>query len=71
MFADTAVRVELGALPPSAARSAELQYCNARLDEIRATGARLSDTAHLYQAMGMPEGAPAGATTGATPRDGA
>lgn len=71
VFADTAVRVELGALPPSAARSAELQYCNARLDEIRATGARLSDTAHLYQAMGMPEGAPAGATTGATPRDGA
>ncbi|MBN3793262.1 hypothetical protein G3N94_41235, partial [Burkholderia sp. Ac-20353] len=30
------------------------QYRNAQLDEIRATGARLSDTARLYQAMGTP-----------------
>ncbi|NIG04770.1 RND transporter, partial [Burkholderia sp. Tr-849] len=27
---------------------------NARLDEIRATGARFADTARLYQAMGTP-----------------
>ncbi|MEK8059395.1 RND transporter, partial [Burkholderia contaminans] len=44
----------LGALPPSAARASELQYRNARLDEIRATGARFADTARLYQAMGTP-----------------
>ncbi|HDR8860723.1 TPA: RND transporter, partial [Burkholderia territorii] len=35
-------------------------YRNARLDEIRATGARLADTARLYQAMGTPPPAPAG-----------
>ncbi|NIF45819.1 RND transporter, partial [Burkholderia sp. Tr-862] len=27
---------------------------NARLDELRATGARFADTARLYQAMGTP-----------------
>ena len=46
--------MRLGALPPSAARASELQYRNARLDEIRATGARFADTARLYQAMGTP-----------------
>ncbi|RQR56884.1 RND transporter [Burkholderia sp. Bp9126] len=55
-FDDTAARVRLGALPPSASRASELQYRNARLDEIRATGARLADTARLYQAMGTPPG---------------
>ncbi|MGS1072308.1 efflux transporter outer membrane subunit [Burkholderia glumae] len=51
---DTAARVRLGALPPSAARSSEQQYRNAQLDAIRATGARLADTARLFQAMGTP-----------------
>ncbi|AOK59214.1 efflux transporter outer membrane subunit [Burkholderia ubonensis] len=53
-YDDAAARVRLGALPPSASRASELQYRNARLDEIRATGARLADTARLYQAMGTP-----------------
>ncbi|WP_179404607.1 efflux transporter outer membrane subunit [Burkholderia guangdongensis] len=53
-FDDASARVRLGALPPSAARASELQYRNARLDEIRATGARLTDTARLFQAMGTP-----------------
>ncbi|ERJ32880.1 RND efflux system, outer membrane lipoprotein, NodT family [Burkholderia sp. AU4i] len=55
--------MRLGALPPSAARASELQYRNARLDEIRATGARFADTARLYQAMGTPpvdKGGPSG-----------
>ncbi|MGU7784863.1 efflux transporter outer membrane subunit [Burkholderia sp. PU8-34] len=55
-YDDTAARVRLGALPPSSSRASELQYRNARLDEIRATGARLADTARLYQAMGTPPG---------------
>ncbi|KWI44168.1 RND transporter [Burkholderia ubonensis] len=55
-YDDAAARVRLGALPPSASRASELQYRNARLDEIRATGARLADTARLYQAMGTPPG---------------
>ncbi|KDB07373.1 RND efflux system, outer membrane lipoprotein, NodT family [Burkholderia sp. lig30] len=59
-FDDTAARVRLGALPPSSARASELQYGNARLDEIRATGARLADTARLFQAMGTPPGAASG-----------
>ncbi|AOJ01936.1 RND transporter [Burkholderia mayonis] len=54
-FDDTAARVRLGALPPSAARASEQRYRNARLDEIRATGTRLVDTARLYQAMGTPK----------------
>ncbi|KVZ03433.1 efflux transporter outer membrane subunit [Burkholderia stagnalis] len=58
-YDDTAARVRLGALPPSASRASELQYRNARLDEIRATGARLADTARLYQAMGTPPGSEA------------
>ncbi|WP_084903216.1 efflux transporter outer membrane subunit [Burkholderia ubonensis] len=60
-YDDAAARVRLGALPPSASRASELQYRNARLDEIRATGARLADTARLYQAMGTP---PAGTAAG-------
>ncbi|MBM2651405.1 efflux transporter outer membrane subunit [Burkholderia diffusa] len=59
-YDDAAARVRLGALPPSAARASELQYRNARLDEIRATGARLADTARLYQAMGTPPVEPTG-----------
>ncbi|WP_323118683.1 efflux transporter outer membrane subunit [Burkholderia alba] len=58
VFDDTSARVRLGALPPSAGRSSEQQYRNARLDEIRSTGTRLADTARLFQAMGTP---PAGA----------
>lgn len=53
-FRETATRERLGALPPSAARSAEQQWRNTQLDEIRYTGARLSDTAALFQAMGDP-----------------
>ncbi|WP_321871126.1 efflux transporter outer membrane subunit [Burkholderia ubonensis] len=53
-YDDAAARARLGALPPSASRASELQYRNARLDEIRAMGARLADTARLYQAMGTP-----------------
>jgi NodT family efflux transporter outer membrane factor (OMF) lipoprotein len=72
-FDDTAARVRLGAVPPSASRASELQYRNARLDEIRATGARLADTARLYQAMGTPPAQPQpgaqarAADAGATP----
>jgi NodT family efflux transporter outer membrane factor (OMF) lipoprotein len=51
---ETAARYRLGAVPVSAARSSEQQYRNARLDEIRYTGARLTDTAALFQAMGTP-----------------
>lgn len=61
-YDDAAARVRLGALPPSAARASELQYRNARLDEIRATGARFADTARLYQAMGTPPADPTGKT---------
>ncbi|RFU45337.1 efflux transporter outer membrane subunit [Paraburkholderia sp. DHOC27] len=58
---ETAARYRLGAVPVSAARSSEQQFRNARLDEIRYTGARLTDTAALFQAMGTPPvGAPAG-----------
>ena len=51
---ETAARYGLGAVPVSAARSSEQQFRNARLDEIRYTGARLTDTAALFQAMGTP-----------------
>jgi NodT family efflux transporter outer membrane factor (OMF) lipoprotein len=51
---ETAARYRLGAVPVSAARSSEQQFRNARLDEIRYTGARLTDTAALFQAMGTP-----------------
>jgi NodT family efflux transporter outer membrane factor (OMF) lipoprotein len=52
--ADAHARVRLGAIPPRAARSAEQQYLNARLSSIRASSARMSDTAALFQAMGSP-----------------
>ncbi len=64
-FDDTAARARLGALPPSAARASEEQYRNARLDEIRATGTRLADTARLFQALGTP---PAPGTVADAPR---
>lgn len=51
---ETAARYRLGAVPVSAARSSEQQFRNARLDEIRYTSARLTDTAALFQAMGTP-----------------
>jgi NodT family efflux transporter outer membrane factor (OMF) lipoprotein len=54
VFDETSARYRLGAVPESTARSSEQQYRNARLDEIRYTGARLSDTAALFQAMGNP-----------------
>ena len=68
---ETAARYRLGAVPVSAARSSEQQFRNARLDEIRYTGARLTDTAALFQAMGTPPVDEAGAvgstaTTGAS-----
>lgn len=54
IFEETSGRYRLGAVPVSAARSSEQQFRNARLDEIRYTGARLTDTAALFQAMGNP-----------------
>ncbi|WP_425494943.1 efflux transporter outer membrane subunit [Pandoraea eparura] len=54
IYRDTAARVRLGALPTSAARGREQQYWNAYLTTVRATGARLSDTALLFYAMGVP-----------------
>ena len=70
---ETAARYRLGAVPVSAARSSEQQFRNARLDEIRYTGARLTDTAALFQAMGTPpvEAAQAAGAAGATPPAGA
>lgn len=64
-FEDAAARVRLGALPPSASRASELQYRNVLLDEIRAKGARLADTARLYQAMGTPQPAASPRAAGA------
>ncbi|ONN67294.1 efflux transporter outer membrane subunit [Herbaspirillum sp. VT-16-41] len=46
-------RAQLGAYPASAARAGERQYLNARLGEVRATASRMSDTATLFQAMGV------------------
>ncbi|MBN9093788.1 MAG: RND transporter, partial [Pandoraea pnomenusa] len=63
IYRDTAARVRLGALPVSAARGREQQYWNAYLTTVRATGARLSDTALLFYAMGVPP-EPAADTTG-------
>jgi NodT family efflux transporter outer membrane factor (OMF) lipoprotein len=53
-FEETSARYRLGAVPVAASRSAEQQFRSARLDEIRYTGARLNDTAALFQAMGNP-----------------
>lgn len=56
-FDETAARRRLGSVPVSAARASEQQYLNVRLEAIRATGQRLSDTAMLFQAMGeLPTG---------------
>jgi NodT family efflux transporter outer membrane factor (OMF) lipoprotein len=54
MFNDSAARVRLGAIPPSAVRASERQFRNAQLNAIRYASARLSDTATLFQAMGSP-----------------
>ncbi|CAG4887017.1 efflux transporter outer membrane subunit [Paraburkholderia gardini] len=54
IFDETSARYRLGAVPVTSTRSSEQQYRNAQLDEIRYTGARLSDTAALFQAMGNP-----------------
>jgi NodT family efflux transporter outer membrane factor (OMF) lipoprotein len=51
---DTLARYRLGALPWSATLSAGQQYQSARLGLARARGARLADTATLFQAMGEP-----------------
>jgi len=50
---DTARRAAVGAVPQSAVRASEKQYQNAYLSEIRANSARLTDTAALFQAMGI------------------
>lgn len=54
IFDETSARYRLGAVPVASTRSSEQQYRNAQFDEIRYTGARLSDTAALFQAMGNP-----------------
>ena len=69
-FEETSARYRLGAVPVTASRASEQQYRNARLDEIRYTGARLNDTAALFQAMGNPpleDVRSASAATGAAP----
>ena len=50
---DAQRRLQLGAIAPSTVRANEKQFHNARLSEIRATAARLADTATLFQAMGI------------------
>jgi NodT family efflux transporter outer membrane factor (OMF) lipoprotein len=57
VFDETSERYRLGAVPYVSVRSSEQQWRNARLDEIRYRGARLSDTAALFQAMGNPPSA--------------
>lgn len=69
IYRDTAARVRLGALPVSASRGREQQYWNAYLTTVRATGARLSDTALLFYAMGVPP-EPESGTAAAAPTDG-
>jgi len=49
---DTLARYRLGALPWTAALSASQQYESARSALARARGARLADTASLFQSMG-------------------
>ncbi|VVD85461.1 NodT family RND efflux system outer membrane lipoprotein [Pandoraea communis] len=67
IYRDTAARVRLGALPVSAARGREQQYWNAYMTTVRATGARLSDTALLFYAMGVPPEPAADAAKPASP----
>jgi NodT family efflux transporter outer membrane factor (OMF) lipoprotein len=52
-FDETAARSRLGAVPASSVRATEMQYWNARVGELRSTGQRLTDTALLFQAMGV------------------
>ncbi|MGN6231621.1 MAG: efflux transporter outer membrane subunit [Trinickia sp.] len=52
-FDETAARERLGAVPASSVRASEIQYWDARVAELRATGQRLTDTALLFQAMGV------------------
>jgi NodT family efflux transporter outer membrane factor (OMF) lipoprotein len=54
VYDETNARYRLGAVPYYAVRQSEQQWRNAQLDEIRYRGARLSDTAALFQAMGSP-----------------
>ncbi|TDG25696.1 efflux transporter outer membrane subunit [Paraburkholderia silviterrae] len=54
VYEETNARYQLGAVPYYAVRQSEQQWRNARLDEVRYRGARLSDTAALLQAMGQP-----------------
>lgn len=66
-------RARLGATAASAERAGERQYLNARLGEIRATASRMSNTATLFQAMGVGmEAAPeaAAASSAAAPATG-
>lgn len=63
VFEETNARYRLGAVPYYAVRQSEQQWRNARLDEIRYRGTRLSDTAALFQAMGQP---PTGADASAS-----
>lgn len=59
VYDDTNARYRLGAVPLYAVRQSEQQWRNARLGEVRDRGARLSDTAALFQAMGNPPVNPA------------
>ncbi|MCG5073657.1 efflux transporter outer membrane subunit [Paraburkholderia sp. RG36] len=54
VYEETNARYRLGAVPYYAVRQSEQQWRNARLDEVRYRGTRLSDTAALFQAMGQP-----------------
>ncbi|WP_254067681.1 efflux transporter outer membrane subunit [Burkholderia sp. L27(2015)] len=54
VWRDAEQRAALGAIAADSVRASERQYQNARLSEIRARGARLIDTAVLFQAMGVP-----------------
>ncbi len=53
-----AARLRAGAVPATAVHLSEQRWRTARLDEIRYMGARLTDTAVLFQAFGSPTQAP-------------
>jgi NodT family efflux transporter outer membrane factor (OMF) lipoprotein len=53
-FNDIDARYRLGAAAYPSTLASEQQWQNARLAEIRARAARLTDTAALFQAMGVP-----------------
>lgn len=46
-------QVRLGAVPPSVSRAAQQQYLQSYLDSVRARAARLTDSATLFNAMGV------------------